>query len=39
MNLKLKKATAESSEGNKVGSIQAAITVLKKELIEMDQKR
>lgn len=39
MNLKIKKATEESGEGNKVSAIQGAITVLKKELIEMDQKR
>jgi hypothetical protein len=39
MNMKLKNATEETSEGNKVPAIQAAIAVLKREMIEMDQKR
>ena len=37
--MKLKNATEETSEGNKVSVIQKAISVLKKEMIEMDQKR
>ena len=39
MNLKLKNATEETSEGNKVSAIKSAITSLRRELIEMDQKR
>ena len=39
INGKLKKATAESSETNKVGAIKSAITELRKELIELDQKK
>ena len=39
MKLKIKKATDESSEGNKVSMIQGAITRLKKQLLQMDQKR
>ena len=38
-NLKIKRTTAESSENNKVSEIRAAIGTLRRELLEMDQKR
>ncbi len=39
INGKLKKEADEASEINKVGAIKAAITELRRELIEMDQKK
>jgi hypothetical protein len=39
LNEKIKKATEESGENNKIGPIRSALAILRKELVEMDQKR